>query len=157
MILMKTIHHLRVLEVFLTRKLLCLVRQFVYVLSYFKFNFPFYLGSLSDFGMVTAVGLNLICSAGELLVGKVKLEEEVALYKGTYYQGTFVLSTSFLERVDEAFAIVSKLLANLAIVNGMSFFRYSLFSCNLIACCKHEEEEVRKRDREIQRLKSINK
>jgi len=54
-------------------------------------------------------------------VGKVKLEEEVSLYKGTYYRDTFVLSASFLERVDEAFAIVAKLMANLAIVNGMAF------------------------------------
>ncbi|XP_065909561.1 sarcolemmal membrane-associated protein-like isoform X2 [Dysidea avara] len=70
-------------------------------------------GSLSD------------SSFGELLVGKVKLEEEVALYK---------------EKIDKALGMIAKLLANLAIVN---------------ACCKHEEEEVRKRGIEIQQLKKL--
>jgi len=55
-------------------------------------------------------------------VEKVKLEEELALYKGTHlFLGIYICSLC-LEKVDQAFGMVAKLLANLAIVNGLSFF-----------------------------------
>jgi len=55
-------------------------------------------------------------------VKKAKLEEEVALYKGICLLSSMFLSTMhWLEKVDEAFGMVAKLLANQAIVNGMSF------------------------------------